>query len=824
MVSDTTALPSYCRDLLRIESTPNREEAIIRRILGEMRKPGYDAVHADEAGNMEGAALAATLSWAGCRCDPAARGDPRELCRWVNRQIEHGCLGAQRLGEPDQASLQDVARAAGLGLPEQGDHPFVRRQPWGSVGDLDLARVSSCRTPAGPPARTEPVPLPSRPPPSRAMERDADARWQTHHRRGSAQGIVHDIMSETRRRSTCAVSCSGGRTLAQNLALYLYAMSSPAPRRDGRGQGRTAPMTGPARGERPGAGPPPPASLLWPAGCGPRTGSGAPLTPEAVADLDLAPLLRALSGQDPRRERFVGGVLTALCTDPQILSYRAEVVDDLLADATLREALRDTLPDLEALGQERRLGPDAGPVQRIVQRLVALELFVDVTLSLSQALDRAAPRARALQALRATVKALAETPPFPALQADLPALRAQITAARGVTIGINLSDDLLPQSATILSLETERMEGRPGLLERLLGRAGGRAGLTPLRPGDGATDNALLRDLRRLLERVVAPVGEALERYTTIQTHILAGLGPELALLLHAAALIARVQRAGLPLCRPQVAPLAERSTAIAECYNLSLALRLLEQAEGPGDLAARVVTNTATLDSSGRVWILTGPNRGGKTTYTRAIGLAHVLAQAGLYVPGRAARLSPVDAIYTHFPAAERAQVGQGRLDDEAARLATIFAQATPHSLILLNEVLAGTSTVEALGLARDAVRGLHLLGARAIYVTHLHELALLVEEINAQTAGDGVVASVVAAGDEDGAEDGGPRRIYRMRRGPPRGRSYASEIAVEHGISFPQLEQLLRRRRLLPEGAPDGEATQARPGADQGERSTPA
>lgn len=120
MVSDTTALPSYCRDLLRIESTPNREEAIIRRILGEMRKPGYDAVHADEAGNMEGAALAATLSWAGCRCDPAARGDPRELCRWVNRQIEHGGLGAQRLGEPDQASLQDVARAAGLGLPNKG--------------------------------------------------------------------------------------------------------------------------------------------------------------------------------------------------------------------------------------------------------------------------------------------------------------------------------------------------------------------------------------------------------------------------------------------------------------------------------------------------------------------------------------------------------------------------------------------------------------------------------------------------------------------------------------------------------------------------------
>jgi hypothetical protein len=545
-----------------------------------------------------------------------------------------------------------------------------------------------------------------------------------------------------------------------------------------------------------------------------------PLSPEAVADLDLAPLLRALSGQDHRRERFVSGVITALCTDPQILAYRAEVVADLLADAPLREALQDTLPELEALAQERWLGPDTGPVQRIVQRLVALERFVDVTLRLRQALDRADPQARALRALRAAIADLAETPPFPALQAALPTLRAQVTAARSVTIGINLSDDLLPESATLLSLETERLDGRPGLLERLFGRAGAQAGLTPLRPGDGGTDNALLRDLRRLLERVVAPVGEALERYTTLQTHVVAGLGPELALLLHAAALIARVRRAGLPLCRPQLAPLAERSTAIAECYNLSLALRLLDEA--PGDLAERVVTNSATLDATGRVWILTGPNRGGKTTYTRAIGLAHVLAQAGLYVPGRAARLSPVEAIYTHFPAPERAQVGQGRLDEEAVRLAAIFAQATPHSLILLNEVLAGTSTVEALDLARDAVRGLHLLGARAIYVTHLHELALLADEVNAQTAGDGVVASVVAAGDEDGAATGGPRRSYRMRRGPPRGRSYASEIAVEHGISFPQLEQLLQRRGLLPEGAL-GDAAAPRPVAGHGEGSEP-
>jgi DNA mismatch repair protein MutS len=196
-------------------------------------------------------------------------------------------------------------------------------------------------------------------------------------------------------------------------------------------------------------------------------------------------------------------------------------------------------------------------------------------------------------------------------------------------------------------------------------------------------------------------------------------------------------------------------------------------------------------------VWILTGPNRGGKTTYARAVGLAHLLAQAGLHVPARAARISPVDALWTHFPTLETTTPGEGRLDDEAIRLADIFRSATSYSLILLNEVLNGTSTLEALGLANDAVRGLHLLGARAIYVTHLHELAARADEINASTPGPGTVGSLVAEVDEtQDAGTHGHRRTFRIRPSPPLGISYASEIAQQHGISYPQLVELLRQR----------------------------
>jgi DNA mismatch repair ATPase MutS len=252
--------------------------------------------------------------------------------------------------------------------------------------------------------------------------------------------------------------------------------------------------------------------------------------------------------------------------------------------------------------------------------------------------------------------------------------------------------------------------------------------------------------------------------------------------------------------------------------YDVSLALRVYGQdgtpagrSNGTSEAPDSIVTNAITFDdTSGRVWILTGPNRAGKTTYTRAVGLAHVLFQAGLYVPGRSARLSPVDAIYTHFPSREQAQPGMGRLDEEAERLAEIFQRATPSSLVLLNETLAGTAAGEAEALARDAVRGLRLLGARAVYVTHLHDLARCVDELNATTPGASLVGSLVADADDEADSESGPqhRRTYRIHPGVPRGRSFASDIARRYGISYPQLAALLRERGVPSALAEDGTA----------------
>ena len=566
-------------------------------------------------------------------------------------------------------------------------------------------------------------------------------------------------------------------------------------------------------------------SLLWPIGSPRGSGAGQQLTTDAVADLELTEIIRVLAGGEGRpsrrdqRERLVRQTLTELCTDPGVIAYRQEVVDDLLNDPPLREGLARILPDLEALAEtapsNRFQVPDDGAVQRIARQLGDLELFVDVARQLKRALEASPVRAAALTALRGYVRAITAAPAFLALESELPGLRATLSQARSVTVGINLTPDLVPESATILSLSEEPVEGSRTLLGRLLGGLDVARGITPLQRGGASgfagQPNRLTRDLNRLLEEVAAPVGRALDRYAAMPIESLAALGPELGLLLNGALLVDRLGRAGLPMCRPTILPSDDRVTVLCDGYDVSLALRLhrrdgapvgeADPASGSADGAAGIVGNAMTFDdASGRVWILTGPNGAGKTTYTRAVGLAHVLFQAGLYVPARAARLSPVDAIYTHFPSREQAQPGMGRLDEEAERLAGIFQRATPRSLVLLNETLAGTAASEAEALARDAVRGLRLLGARAVYVTHLHDLALAVDELNATPPGASLVGSLVADADDEEDSAIGPlhRRTFRIHPGVPRGRSYASEIARRYGISFAQLAALLRERGI--------------------------
>ena len=230
----------------------------------------------------------------------------------------------------------------------------------------------------------------------------------------------------------------------------------------------------------------------------------------------------------------------------------------------------------------------------------------------------------------------------------------------------------------------------------------------------------------------------------------------------------------------------------------MHLVLKYLDRNDGT---ESAVVKNDILLGPEGGIQVLTGPNHGGKTTYLQGVGLVYILAQVGCYVPGTQATLSPLDQLFTHFPLEEKPESEAGRFGEETMRLRKIFEQVTRHSLVLLNESLSSTSFGESLYLAQDIMRILRRIGARAIYSTHLHELANQVEELNDSVPGDSKIISIVSSPIDasEQVEGADVNRTYKLEIRPPLGQSYAREIAARYGISYQQLEDVLSRRGLI-------------------------
>ena len=194
------------------------------------------------------------------------------------------------------------------------------------------------------------------------------------------------------------------------------------------------------------------------------------------------------------------------------------------------------------------------------------------------------------------------------------------------------------------------------------------------------------------------------------------------------------------------------------------------------------MVKNDIDFDEKAGIYVLTGPNRGGKSVVTCAVDMIQAMAQLGLPVPAAHAVISPVDAIFTHFPTGAEDTIDKGRLGEECARLGEIFDAITDKSLVLLDETLSSTGSFEASYIAAEVLAGLSMARCRAIFSTHLHELSGEIDAINARTAAKGgaPIDTLVAGIEGEG------RRSFRIIRTKPDGKSYARDIAVKYGLTY--------------------------------------
>ncbi len=553
-------------------------------------------------------------------------------------------------------------------------------------------------------------------------------------------------------------------------------------------------------------------SLLYPEGINESSDQQSlflELSPSAAHDLRLDELISAFtSDRESRKE--IQSLFYRLPRDSGVISYRQAVLEDLLAHPELTEKLASLLPVIHSLFEfSHQSRSEMSWLHEVVRRAEELQNIINCFEGMGQILDAMGEgiHSEGLRKLQEEIGTARRDLVYQNLVRELPVMLSRLQSSASITIGVNLDSRLRPVQATLLSVNEKPFTDQ-SLLNRLFGVQTGQAGIASLHSVpqqvaglDGPVDPLmvpLFADLAKVLEKTAIPIADQLNRYASIHGNLFTDLRQALIFYLGAVRFIRQLQKLGLPMCRPQIAPTGERRCDVKDSYNVHLALRQPGTENGMG---SDIVLNDLLLEPEGGILILTGPNGGGKTTYMQGAGVVHILAQLGCHVPGRQAVISPLDQLFTHFPLEEKPESGTGRFGEEAMRLGKIFEQITRHSLVLLNETLSSTNFSESLYLAQDIVRILRRVGARAIFSTHLHELAGRVEELNESVPGDSKIISVVSSPVDVSMKADGPemRRRFKLEMRPPLGQSYAREIAGRYGISYQQLEDVLSKRGVL-------------------------
>ncbi len=232
------------------------------------------------------------------------------------------------------------------------------------------------------------------------------------------------------------------------------------------------------------------------------------------------------------------------------------------------------------------------------------------------------------------------------------------------------------------------------------------------------------------------------------------------------------IKNKGLPFCYPQVS-ISDKQLAVQQGFDLALAYSLRYSSKP-------VVLNDYSLKEAERVIVVTGPNQGGKTTFARTVGQAHYLASLGCPIPGKKAQIYLPDKILTHFEKQEDIRSLRGKLEDDLLRVHEILSQATPQSLLVLNEIFASTTLQDAIALSKNIMAQILELDALCIWVTFIDELS----------ASGGKTVSMVATVDPQDPTV----RTFEIIRQAADGLAYAYSLAQKHRLTYEDIKERIR------------------------------
>lgn len=470
-----------------------------------------------------------------------------------------------------------------------------------------------------------------------------------------------------------------------------------------------------------------------------------------------------------------------LTSDPNEILQRQRLFTDLLENEEILAILRYFREQLSALYD---LATQVGNFENMeneeilysIKELLIFTQTID-TLNERYSLLAKEPSSKRLEALFTEINHLSNDPQYTSIREWLSRYAKSLQSLESITLGVNLDAQLNAKEVGIISFNDKPFvtaKGIDGFLKSYKGEDGFSCICTLGIKELGLTERnaisinrefylAINQSLKRSARNIKKLLNDTLQK--TIRSFI--ALKDEITFLIECTDYCKKQLKGKLPLCFPEIGQEIE----IHRLYNPQLL----------GVCSAKdIVPNSFCPHRNERVFILTGPNSGGKTNFIKSLGLTYLFFQLGLPVTAKQAKLKPLNRIVTHFVEKSYKQ-SEGRLANEAARLRENIYNITENTLFLLDETFSGTNSYDAGIFSEALVKYLcKLPNCYTIYITHILELNDRIQHL--KNEGSYYSISLLAAGIQNG------KRSYEI---VPYNkelslRGFAKDIILENGLGF--------------------------------------
>ncbi len=485
-------------------------------------------------------------------------------------------------------------------------------------------------------------------------------------------------------------------------------------------------------------------------------------SPEFFSDLNLDQITQAITRY--KADYHLNAVFYMPFYEMGPIRYRQEIMQDL-ENPELRSVFHTFAQSQMAMREHLvQLDKMYYPYQQKAWFLDAVKLYQDAVDQLLEGIKVFPFRSRGLIRFREYLESYVASAAYKALSADTAKMKEALSGIRyslrikGNRIDVRPYYDEADYSQDVRrTFEKFRQDTAKSYLVRF-----------SLGPDLNSLEGRILAGVAQLHPDVFSNLDRYCVQHEDYVDETLAIFDREIQFYLATLEFIDTLRQRGLPFSYPLVS--SSRNVSVQEAFDLALAHKLSEE-------KAEIVSNDLLVKDPERIVIVSGPNQGGKTTFSRMVGQLHYLAQLGCPVPGRNAHLMLCDKILTHFEKEEHSESLHGKLEDDLLRVRDILSEATSQSLIILNEIFTSTSLQDASFLSYRILEHIIDRDALCVWVTFIDELA----SFNAKTL------SMVAKG----VPENPALRTYKLVRKPADGLAYALAIAEKHRVSYKWLKE---------------------------------